>query len=125
MLDHPAWSIHFSTNMTDSELSNLPTLSAQQEISLLLEAIIDPEAGINIVDMGLIYGIWLEANCVCVQMTMTSPACPVGDVLIDEVTECLRAKFPLPTDIKVDLTFNPPWSPDMMSEAAKSEFGWS
>lgn len=93
-------------------------------VSQTLKSIIDPEAGVNIVDLGLIYNIRIEPNQVYVEMTMTSPACPVGDVLLDDVTACLRKHFDSPIEIEVDLTFNPPWSPDMMSESAKNELGW-
>lgn len=94
------------------------------EISQLLESVIDPEAGINVVAMGLIYDIRIEPEGVYVQITMTSPMCPVGDLLIEEITDCLRKRFPAPSQITVDLTFEPPWSPDMMSAEAKKEFGW-
>jgi len=94
------------------------------QASQILKSIIDPEAGVNIVDLGLIYNIRIERNSAHVEMTMTSPACPVGDVLLDDVTECLRQSFPSLSDIEVVLTFNPPWSPDMMSESAKEELGW-
>ena len=95
-----------------------------QEIRQLLESVIDPEAGINIVAMGLIYDIRIDPMGVYVQITMTSPMCPVGDLLIEEITDCLREKFEQPSQITVDLTFDPPWSPDMMSVEAKKEFGW-
>ena len=102
----------------------MPTTPTILEISQLLESVIDPEAGINIVAMGLIYDIRIEPDGVHVQMTMTSPLCPVGDLLIEEITACLRQRIPLPSQINVDLTFEPPWSPDMMSAEAKKEFGW-
>lgn len=102
----------------------MPGTPTPLEISQLLESVIDPEAGINIVAMGLIYDIRIEPEGVYVQMTMTSPMCPVGDLLMEDITECLRQKFPLPRQITVDLTFEPAWSPDMMSAEAKKEFGW-
>ena len=93
-------------------------------VSQILKSIIDPEAGVNIVDLGLIYNIRIDPNQIYVEMTMTSPACPVGDVLLDDVTSCLRKHFDSQIEVGVDLTFNPPWSPDMMSQSAKNELGW-
>lgn len=98
--------------------------STPDKVSKVLMSIIDPEAGVNIVDLGLIYNITIDADRAYVEMTMTSPACPVGDVLLDDVKDCLRKHFGSQIEVMVDLTFNPPWSPDMMSESAKKELGW-
>ena len=89
-----------------------------------LKTVIDPEAGINIVDMGLIYDIQCEANKLTLIMTMTSPACPVGDMLLEEVETCLRSHSTPETHIEVELSFNPLWDPGMMSKTARETFGW-
>ena len=90
----------------------------------LLTSVIDPEAGISIVDMGLIYELRLLNPGVYVKMTMTSAACPMGDLLTEEITHCLRQQFPAPQPIDIDITFDPPWTPAMMSESARKQFGW-
>ncbi len=94
------------------------------EILGWLKTVIDPEAGVNIVDMGLIYDVRSVSNKLTLIMTMTSPACPVGDMLVEEVESCLRRHTSPETDIEVKLSFNPLWDPSMMSEAARQSFGW-
>lgn len=94
------------------------------DILSLLETVMDPETGINIVDMGLIYGIHHEGDRLKLRMTMTSAACPMGDLLIEDVERCLHKAFSANTQIHVDLTFNPPWGPAMMSDSARAQFGW-
>lgn len=94
------------------------------EVLQLLKSVIDPEAGISIVDMGLIYDVDLQEDGVIITMTMTSAVCPMVDLLIEDVTQRLRQTFPPPANIVVKLTFEPPWTPDMMSESAREQFGW-
>ena len=98
----------------------------------LLEAlrqVDDPEAGMSIVDLGLVYGVeaaqdrdarWLAT----VRMTMTSPACPLGDYLSDAVRDTLRARFPELREVRVEFVWEPPWTPERMSEEARNFFHW-
>lgn len=97
---------------------------AVREVLQLLQSVIDPEAGISIVDMGLVYDVDLHEDGVTITMTMTSAACPMADLIIEEVAQCLRPIFPVPANIEVKLTFDPPWAPDKMSESARAQFGW-
>jgi metal-sulfur cluster biosynthetic enzyme len=90
----------------------------------LLRAVIDPEAGMNIVDLGLVYGIEIAGDVVRVVVTMTSPACPMGAMIIDDVQARLRAALPAGARTEVELTWAPPWDPSMMSEQARRHFGW-
>jgi metal-sulfur cluster biosynthetic enzyme len=96
-----------------------------------LRSVDDPEAGMNIVELGLVYGVeaapdrnaptrWLAT----VRMTMTSAACPLGDYLTDAVRDALRARFPELEEVNVELVWDPPWTPDRMSEEARNFFGW-
>ena len=94
------------------------------EILSYLRSVIDPETGVNIVDMGLIYEASKIDNAVTILMTMTSAACPVGELLVEDVERCLRANYPEPTKITVTLTFDPPWEPTRMSAATRAQFGW-
>ena len=87
----------------------------------------DPEIPINIVDLGLIYGIEVEdtdpeALKLTVHMTLTAPGCGMGDVLVEDVREKV-GMIPTVASVEVDLVFDPPWSQDMMSEAARLEAG--
>ncbi len=88
-----------------------------------LKNVYDPEIGINIVDLGLVYDADIaEQGDVLVTMTLTSMGCPLGPVIVQEVNNALKD---LPeigsTDVKI--VWTPPWSPDLMTEEAKDELG--
>jgi metal-sulfur cluster biosynthetic enzyme len=97
----------------------------EADVTEALKTVEDPEAGMNIVDLGLVYGIAVEPGRVRVEMTMTSPACPVGAYLVDESAAAIRAIAPEGTDVQVELVWEPPWTPERMSPEAQSRFGWS
>jgi probable FeS assembly SUF system protein SufT len=87
----------------------------------------DPEIPINIVDLGLVYECTVEPNedhsrDVSVSMTLTAPGCGMGDVLVQDVREKIAA-IPTVRNVNVELTFDPPWSQSMMSEAARLQTG--
>ena len=85
-----------------------------------LRQVMDPELGINIVDLGLVYGIEIDRARVRVVMTMTSPACPLGDYLKDLVDSTVKSRVREVEDVKIVLVWEPRWNPDMMSaEAAR------
>ena len=90
-----------------------------------LRKLYDPEIPMNIVELGLVYGFeWADEGSVTVRMTMTSPGCPVIEVLSDEVRQAaLRA--PGVTSAKVDVVWDPPWGPDKMSELARRQLGFA
>lgn len=92
---------------------------------MLLTEIIDPETGISVLDMGLIYEIQIAPEQVHIRMTTTSPSCPVGAMLTDEIRTALARRYPATLCIRVELTYDPPWEPSMMSDAARRHFGWS
>jgi metal-sulfur cluster biosynthetic enzyme len=77
----------------------------------------------NIVDLGLVYDIRV-VDGVHVVMTTTSPACPVGDMVADEVAAALRAVLPAGTPVDVTLTWSPAWDSSMMSDVARRHFNW-
>jgi metal-sulfur cluster biosynthetic enzyme len=97
----------------------------EPEVRAALRSVEDPEAGMNIVDLGLVYAIVAEPGRVRVEMTMTSPACPVGPYLVDEAAAAIRTLAAEGTEISVDLVWEPPWTPERMSADARSRFGWS
>ena len=90
-----------------------------------LRSVEDPEAGMSIVDLGLVYGIDVQPGKVSVEMTMTSPACPVAPYLVDESAAAIRAVAPEGTDVEIALVWEPPWTPERMSPEAQKRFGWS
>ena len=97
----------------------------EEDVRQALRSVEDPEAGMSVLDLGLVYGIALEAGRVRVQMTMTSPACPATDYLVDEAAAAIRAVAPEGTDVEVTLVWDPPWTPERMSAEARERFGWN
>ncbi|MGB7543792.1 MAG: metal-sulfur cluster assembly factor [Burkholderiales bacterium] len=89
-----------------------------------LRDVVDPEVGWNIVDIGLVYGIDVSEQRIHVRMTMTSMACPLGDVILESARAAIRAAAPVVPEIEVELVWDPPWNPGMMSEIARGHFGW-
>lgn len=88
-----------------------------------LKTVYDPEMPVNIYELGLIYGVDVDdAGQVDLRMTLTAPNCPVAGSLPAEVERTVRA-VPGVTGVKLELTFDPPWSKDRMSEAAKLALG--
>lgn len=102
----------------------LPPLPDRAAILAELRRVIDPEVGMNIVDLGLIYKVDIAGDAVTIDMTMTSPACPMGDMMVDEVKATLDAMLPSGMSAEVRLVWSPPWEPSLMSEAARKHFQW-
>ncbi len=93
------------------------------QVNQALESVYDPEIPVNIVDLGLIYGCDVsDTGEVTVAMTLTAPGCGMGPVLVEDV-KARVAQVPFVTDVTVGLTFDPPWTRDMMSEEAQLELG--
>jgi FeS assembly SUF system protein len=88
-----------------------------------LRTVHDPEIPVNIFDLGLIYKIEVNAGHVLVIMTLTAPGCPVAGSIIQEVNDKISA-IPGVTNADVRLTFDPPWTKDMMSDEARLELGF-
>ncbi len=95
------------------------------DILSALKAVVDPELGINIVDLGLVYRAERIGDVVAVRMTMTTPSCPLGEMLLEEVRAALHEKFPQAAEVSVELVWDPPWSSDLMSLAARQQLGVS
>jgi metal-sulfur cluster biosynthetic enzyme len=87
-----------------------------------VKGIIDPEVGINIVDMGLIYGVDIETDTVNITMTLTSPGCPAGGQLING-TQHVTQQLDGVEEVNVNVVWTPRWTPEMMTEEAKDELG--
>ncbi|MFO1266014.1 MAG: metal-sulfur cluster assembly factor [Rubrivivax sp.] len=91
-----------------------------------LRAVLDPEAGMNIVDLGLVYDVQVTPESgVLVRMTMTSAACPMLESIVDDVHNTLEAALPSGTAIEVEIVWDPPWTPERMSGFAREHFGWA
>lgn len=98
---------------------------SEDDVRQALMGVEDPEAGMSVVDLGLVYGISLEPGRIVVEMTMTSPACPASDYIVDEAAAAIRALAPENTDVEVRLVWEPPWTPERMSTEAQKRFGWT
>ena len=95
----------------------------EERVVDVLKTCYDPEIPVNIYDLGLIYEVKVkEGNDVYVKMTLTSPACPVAETLPPEVENKIKEIVDV-NNAKVEITFDPPWDKDMMSEEAKLELG--
>ncbi len=89
-----------------------------------LRGVIDPELGVNIVDLGLVYDVEIGSDgVVAIEMTLTTPGCPLGGFLDDQIRAALTT-LPQVRDVAVELVWEPPWEPETMSDAAKKQLGW-
>jgi metal-sulfur cluster biosynthetic enzyme len=93
------------------------------DILTALKAVIDPELGINIVDLGLVYDAKRIANRIYIALTMTTPACPLGEMMSEEIKLVLRDRFPDTQDVRVELVWDPPWSPELMTDESRRQLG--
>jgi metal-sulfur cluster biosynthetic enzyme len=96
-----------------------------EQIKDALRHVVDPELGINVVDLGLVYGVDARDDHVRVTMTMTTPACPLGESLAEQAEAAIRRNLQAVKSVSVDLVWDPPWRPAMMSEAARARLGWA
>jgi metal-sulfur cluster biosynthetic enzyme len=90
----------------------------------VLRTIPDPEFGINIVDLGLIYGVEVNDGAIAVTMTLTTPACPSGGWIYEGAKGALE-RLPGAKAVNVAMVFDPQWTPDMLSATAREQLGWS
>jgi metal-sulfur cluster biosynthetic enzyme len=103
--------------------SGKPPLDESQ-VRDILRQVIDPEVGMNIVALGLVYRVEVVADSLLIEMTMTSPACPMGAMIVDDVHAALAKALPETIRPDVRLVWEPPWQPSMMDAASKQHFGW-
>ena len=75
-------------------------------------------------DLGLVYGVEIAPGRVRVEVTMTSPACPMGEMILGDARQALEETLPEDWDIELSLVWEPPWDPSMMSEKTRGHFGW-
>lgn len=100
------------------------TTELKDKVVAAIKTVYDPEIPVDVYELGLIYEIRVyPVNNVYVQMTLTSPSCPSAEVIPGEVEQKIRAIEGV-NDVQLELTFDPPYSQDMMSEAAKLELGF-
>ncbi|MBI2910842.1 MAG: metal-sulfur cluster assembly factor [Chloroflexi bacterium] len=90
-----------------------------------LRQVFDPELGVNVVDLGLVYGVAIDDGRVAITMTLTTPGCPLHASLSLAVEEAVRASVPGVEDVRVNLVWDPPWTPERLTGAAKRDLGWA
>ena len=96
-------------------------MTTETDIREALRHVIDPEIGVNIVDLGLVYRIEMAGARARIAMTMTSPACPMVDYLKDLVVSAIRQRIADVEVVDIIIEWEPPWDPDMMSDAARRQ----
>jgi metal-sulfur cluster biosynthetic enzyme len=92
----------------------------ESDVREALRQVVDPEVGVNIVDLGLVYQVDIADDAVRITMTMTSPACPLRDYLQDLVESTVTARVP-GARVSVEIVDDPPWTDDLMSDAARRQ----
>jgi len=107
--------------MTDASTSDLPDVDlngssavSEEDVTEAMKDVVDPELGINVVDLGLVYGVHLEEdNSAVIDMTLTSAACPLTDVIADQTNQALEG---LVNDVTINWVWMPPWGPDKITD---------
>jgi metal-sulfur cluster biosynthetic enzyme len=93
------------------------------DVFVALREVEDPELGMDVVDLGLVYDVAVEGERVKVLYSLTSMGCPAGQMIEEQILEVCRALDGV-EDVSTELTFTPPWTPDMMSDDAKFVLGF-
>lgn len=93
----------------------------QEQVLEALREVVDPEIGVNVVDLGLVYRADVVNGEARVAMTMTSPACPLHEYLTGAAQSAIVERVPGVESVRVEIVWDPPWHPDMMSEAARRQ----
>ncbi|MGC8779279.1 MAG: metal-sulfur cluster assembly factor [Anaerolineae bacterium] len=103
----------------------MPTATVEGVLEVLRQNVHDPEIGLNIVDLGLVYRVEVkDGKIVNITMTLTSPGCPIGPQIISGVQTYLQRAYPDLDEINVHITWTPMWNPEMMSQEAKDQLGF-
>jgi metal-sulfur cluster biosynthetic enzyme len=103
-----------------AEVSNMPT---EDEVMDALSNVIDPELGLDFVELGLIYSVEVNGGNVSVTFTLTTPGCPIGPQVTEQIDEFV-GELEGVSSVESQMVFTPAWSPEMMSEDAKFALGY-
>jgi metal-sulfur cluster biosynthetic enzyme len=98
-------------------------MASEEEVWEALKTVVDPELGLNVVDLGLVYGVSVEDGRVYVAMTMTTPGCPLHESLTRMADMAIRFRVPGVDQVVVDLVWDPPWSPDRITREGRRLLG--
>jgi metal-sulfur cluster biosynthetic enzyme len=89
-----------------------------EEVTEAMKDVVDPELGINVVDLGLVYGVHVEGTNVVLDMTLTSAACPLTDVITDQTNAALEG---LASEVAINWVWMPPWGPDKITDDGREQ----
>lgn len=104
---------------------NLDLLNTdEQRVYSALKTVIDPEVGENIIDLGLVYGIEVQNGIARITFTMTSYACPMSEMVIEEIDEKVSKAIEPNIALDLNLVWEPAWDPAMICESTKQKLGW-
>jgi metal-sulfur cluster biosynthetic enzyme len=130
LVDEPAWRLDFITEAGEMQLRH-PVTPGDADAPLTpddviesLKLVLDPEVGINIVDLGLIYGVAVLDRRVHVEMTLTTPGCPLHATIEQAVRRVLETRHPGIEDIQLELVWEPAWDVEKITPAGRAELGW-
>jgi metal-sulfur cluster biosynthetic enzyme len=111
-------------NVDETAATDTTPAVTEERVREELKNVVDPEIGLDMVSLGLLYGVTVEGSKVHVLMTLTTPACPVGPMFVNAVHAAVMG-IPGVTECHVDLTFSPPWDPrTMASDEVKLQMGF-
>lgn len=111
------------SNVDDHSTAVSENLSLEQKVIAAIRTVYDPEIHVNVYDLGLIYNINInDKSEVNIDMTLTAPACPVAEILPNQVVKCVKTIDGI-DDVKVSIVWDPPWSQACISDAARLELG--
>lgn len=113
----------YAADTTVDALALAATTPTRPAIAQLLERVDDPEVGIDIISLGLVYGIDIGDSCTTVTMSVTTPACPLGAYFEDAIHSCLW-QLPGIGEVTVDIVYEPAWSPEMINDHGRAMLGW-
>lgn len=100
------------------------TFTFDEKVESALRLVIDPELNLNIVDLGLVYGVEVDGAKVKVTMTMTTPGCPMHEAIAEGVRNVL-AQLDGVSEVDVAVVWEPPWNPDMLTADGRAQLGFS
>ena len=110
-----------------NEVPEPPKKRSQQDVELAgkveecLLDVIDPELGINVFDLGLVYDVWIEGSTAVINMTLTSPACPLQDMLEDQAQGAVVGTLDEISELTINWVWTPPWGPHMINEEGREQ----
>ena len=108
-----------ATELTPAEVTPVELTTEQEDVLEALRDVVDPELGINVVDLGLVYGVDVDAERIAtIDMTLTSAACPLTDVIEDQAGAALEGLVP---DFRINWVWMPPWGPDKITEDGREQ----